>query len=162
MTEHESKGAVFPLVRLRPEQTAGCLVQSARLKEIDDSSSMLVQLMKFGNTNDFVSRYGDVGEDEFGTDSVTVTQRLLMLNGSLVREQIEDNPVLNASSHIRMFARDAAQAVELVFLAVLNRYPTELEREQFTTRVQETDKLGEAIEDLYWVLVNSTEFSWNH
>ena len=159
---HEDAGAVFPLVRLRPEQVAGSIVQAARIKAIDRDSSFFIQLQKFGGMNDFINRYGDMGEDEFSTDSVTITQRLVMLNGSMLREMINSNPFFNASGHIGMFAADDAAAVETIYLCVLNRYPTDDERAKFVERLTSASQRSEAIEDLFWVLLNSTEFAWNH
>ncbi|NND99469.1 MAG: DUF1553 domain-containing protein [Pirellulaceae bacterium] len=160
--QHEDAGAVFPLVRLRPEQMAGAIIQSARIKSVDRESSLFVQLQKFGGMNDFISRYGDVGEDEFSTESVTITQRLVMLNGSMIRDIVNSNPILNASAHIDMFAKDNQHAVEIVYLCVLNRYPSDVEREHFVGRLETANRRSTAIEDLFWVLLNSTELAWNH
>ncbi|WP_345326520.1 DUF1549 domain-containing protein [Novipirellula rosea] len=159
---HEDTGAVFPLTRLRPEQMAASIIQSARIKKIDRDSSLLVQLDKFGSTNDFVRRYGDQGEDEFSNDSVTISQRLVMLNGEMLRKAIGNNPVLNATNHIARFAKTDAQAIETTYLAVLNRRPTPTESEHFVARLKESDDRHAGIEDLYWVLLNSTELAWNH
>ena len=41
---------------------------------------------------DFVKSYGDFGENELDERTGTVPQRLLMLNGKLVRELTEPNP----------------------------------------------------------------------
>ncbi|MEM9588658.1 MAG: DUF1553 domain-containing protein, partial [Planctomycetota bacterium] len=158
---HDLVGAVFPLVRLRPEQVAGSVVQSSRVKTVDRDSAFLVQLLKFGQSNEFVQRYGDMGEDEFSSESVTVTQRLLMLNGKMLNESTELNPVLNASAHVNMFSANDPKAVESIFLSVLNRYPTDEESAEWTTRFAAGDR-GNHIEDLCWVLLNSSEFSWNH
>ncbi|QDT13031.1 DUF1549 domain-containing protein [Planctomycetes bacterium K23_9] len=160
--KHERLGAVFPLVRLRPEQMAGAIIQSSRIKSIDRESSLLVQLQKFGGTNDFIKRYGDVGEDEFNSESVTITQRLVMLNGNMLKESVDYNPVLNASSHIEMFSKDNSHAVDTVYLCVLNRHPTDAEQEHFVHRIEEAKNRASAIEDLFWVLLNSTELAWNH
>ena len=159
--EHENAGAVFPLVRLRPEQVAGSIIQSSRINTVDHDSSFILQLQKFGSQQDFVSRYGDMGEDEFQNDSVTITQRLLMLNGDMLRDAIEPNPVLNASAHIGMFSADNASVVENTYLAVLNRRPTKEEREVFEKLLSEEER-QQAIGDMYWALLNSTEFAWNH
>ncbi|GAA5508051.1 DUF1553 domain-containing protein [Novipirellula caenicola] len=159
---HEDAGAVFPLTRLRPEQMAACIIQSSRIKKIDRDSSLLVQLDKFGSTNDFVRRYGDQGEDEFTNDSVTISQRLVMLNGEMLRKAIGDNPVLNATNHIARFAKTDAQAIETTYLAVLNRRPTPVEQEHFVARLNESENRHAGIEDLYWVLLNTTELAWNH
>ena len=161
-TKHERHHAVFPLVRLRPEQVAGSVIQAARIKKTDRDSSVFLQLQTLAGANDFVTRYGDIGEDEFTSDSVTITQRLLMMNGNMLRELINANPVLNATAHINMFADDDAKVVEIVFLSALNRYPTEVEKERFTERIGEAANREDAVEDLFWVLLNSSELAWNH
>jgi hypothetical protein len=141
---------------------AGAIIQSSRIKAIDRGSSLFVQLQKFGGTNDFIRRYGDVGEDEFSSDSVTISQRLVMLNGNMLKEQVDFNPVMNASSHIGMFAKDDSLAVEVAYLSVLNRYPTDEEKLHFVGRLEKAEARNAAIEDLFWVLLNSTELAWNH
>jgi hypothetical protein len=161
-TEHEDRYAVFPLSRLRAEQVAGSIVQSSRIKSINRESSLLIQLMRFGSINDFLGRYGDLGENEFSNDGITIPQRLLMLNGKMLREAGQTNPFLNATAHINMFARDDEQAVETIFLCLLNRYPNAEEREHFVERLSQCQDRGEAVEDFYWTLANSTEFAWSH
>lgn len=161
-SRHDMAGAVFPLVRLRPEQIAGAVIQSSRIKKIDRDSSFLVQLQTFGSTNDFIRRYGDIGEDEFKTDNLTISQRLVMLNGKLVDESVDDNPFLSASSHVRMFSGDDDLVVQNAYLCVLNRQPSTAETEHFQQRIDEADKREHAIEDLFWTLLNSSEFAWNH
>lgn len=161
-TRHDMAGSVFPLVRLRPEQIAGAVIQSSRIRTIDRDSSFLVQLQTFGGTNDFVRRYGDIGEDEFKSDNLTISQRLVMLNGKLVDESIDDNPFLSASSHLRMFSSDDESVVENAYLCVLNRHPTTAEATHFRQRLDEAEKREHAVEDLFWTLLNSSEFAWNH
>jgi len=160
--DHEQNFAVFPLVRLRPEQVAGAIIQAARIKTTDRESSFLLQLQTMAGTNDFVKQYGDIGEDEFNSDSITITQRLLMMNGELLRELVESNPILNASAHVGMFAHDTTQKVDLLYLSALNRYPTPAERKHFVSRIDCSENTDAAIEDLVWVLLNSSELAWNH
>ena len=160
--QHEEQYAVFPLTRLRAEQVAGSIVQASKIKSITRDSSFLVQLIRYGSINDFLERYGDLGENEFSKDGITIPQRLLMLNGDMLREAGELNPVLNATGHINLFARDNPQAVNTLFLCLLNRYPSDEERQYFVDSINECDDRGQALEDLYWTLANSTEFTWNH
>ncbi len=157
----ESAWAVFPVTRLRPEQVAGCVIQASRLKTVDDQTSFLVRLRKFGDSGDFLKRYGDIGEDMFNQDPVTVTQRLLMLNGKFIQEHTGHDPVLNACTHVAMFAHDHAHAIETTYWAVLNRAPSANERER-VLQAMETGSRTEVIEDLFWVLFNSSEMAWNH
>lgn len=160
--EHERYFAVFPLVRLRPEQVAGSVIQACRIKKIDRESSLIVQLQTLAGTNDFVGQYGDRGEGELASDNVTITQRLLMMNGDMLGEVTEYNPILNATAHIDMFAERDELAVVIVYLCALNRYPTEEELTHFTQRFAGAEERSEAIEDLFWILLNSSEFAWNH
>ncbi|MGB1926248.1 MAG: hypothetical protein ACPHL6_06940, partial [Rubripirellula sp.] len=114
------------------------------------------------STNEFVQRFGDRGEDEFDSEHVTITQRLLMMNGKMVRESVESNPILNTTAHLAMFAKDDSMVIDNAYLCVLNRLPTPSEREHFLDRLKKVDNRSEAIVDLMWVLTNSSELTWNH
>nr|WP_236649823.1 DUF1549 domain-containing protein [Rhodopirellula sp. SM50] len=160
--QHEERYAVFPLTRLRAEQVAGSIVQASKIKAINRDSSLLVQLIRYGSINDFLERFGDLGENEFSKDGITIPQRLLMINGNMLREAGQPNPILNATGHINLFARDDAQAIETIYLCLLNRYPSTDERDYFINKMAERSDRAEALEDLYWTLANSTEFTWNH
>lgn len=160
--EHEESWAVFPLVRLRPEQVAGSVIQSTSLVTIDSTAPVLTRLTRFGQQSDFIHRYGDPGEDEFLERGETVTQRLLMLNGSMIEEYISNG--LNSPAHVGFLAPDPRAALETVYLATLTRLPTDREVEHFTAALDELR--GQAyqrkIQDIYWTLINSVEFAWNH
>jgi len=114
--------------------------------------------------NEFLKRYGDVGEDEFNSRSGTVAQRLLLMNGRLVSERSEENIALNASTRIALLAPDDAAAVESAYLCVLTRRPTAAERDYFgeSLKGRKGKERFRVMEDLFWTLLNSTEFSWNH
>jgi hypothetical protein len=161
---HEDVWAVFPMTQLRPEQVVGSLHQSARLKRIDRDSSFFSQIEQFGTINDFLKSYGDRGEDEFIADSVTVPQRLMVMNGNVVTERIGGNPIANAGPRIAMLADDDEHAIEIAFYSVLNRRPSQDDLATFRDFLdgQTNDARVRAIADIYWVLYNSTEFLWNH
>lgn len=156
--------AVFPLTRMRPEQVAGSLLQSANLKTIDANSHVLVRIMRFMQQNDFVKRYGDKGEDEFGVAAGTIPQRLILMNGNLVHERTKQDLVMNAATRVGVVSPDDETAVETAYLVVLTRRPTPEERAHFVSRLKNDTELKrpQLMEDLFWTLLNSTEFSWNH
>jgi hypothetical protein len=160
----EQSWAAFPMTQLRPEQMAACIHQACRLKTIDASSSILSQLELFGSVNDFTNAYGDRGEDEFIEQSVTIPQRLLMMNGNFLAERIDHNPIMNASTRIASLARDDATAIDNAFLATLNRFPTSEEREHFLMQIggKRTEARSRELGNVYWALLNSSEFQWNH
>ena len=163
-TDAAAAWASFPMTRLRPEQVARSIYQAASLATVDASSHILLRIQRFGETRDFVTRYGDQGAEEFEPVTATVPQRLLLMNGKLVREHAKENLIMNAATRIGALARDDAAAVEAAFLAVLTRAPSSQEAEHFTGLLRGTKRSERArrMEDLYWSLFNSTEFSWNH
>lgn len=162
--EHERHWAVFPLTRLRPEQIAGAILQACSLTTLDSNAHVLTRLAYYGQTATFVRRFGDRGEDEFTDQGGTIPQRLLLMNGQLVKEHTQPHPWVNAASQIALLADDERRAVETAYLAVLSRRPTPAELEHFRQTLAGKGRARRltALEDLYWVLLNSTEFSWNH
>ena len=161
--EHEQHWAAFALSRLRPEQVAGSIIQAASLTAIDADTHILFQLVRSAQENEFIKRYGDVGQDEFYIQGGTIPQRLLMMNGKLVHERIK-NDLANAAGQILTTAPNDAKAVEATYLAVLSRRPSAEEARHFVAALSKKGSFGRKAnqEDLYWALINSTEFSWNH
>jgi len=162
-TDQEAAWAAFPLTPLRPEQVAGAVIQSSTLHALDSSTHILQKLRRFGEMQEFVKRYGDPGEEEFAGGAGTIPQRLLLMNGKLVRERLEPNPVMNASTRIAKYSPSDKAAVEAAFLAALTRYPGPDELDHFTGSLsgRKGDARNRALTDLSWSLVNATEFSWN-
>ena len=155
--------AVFPLTRLRPEQMAGSVIQSSSLTTLDAETHIVHRLKRLIDTSGFLKRYGDSGEDEFGSQNGTIPQRLLMMNGDAVQDHVKPNPLFNASTRIATVAPDVTSAVETAYLAVFCRRPTTEEAGYFCDKLHGTNKeRADAMSDLYWTLMNATEFSWNH
>ena len=163
-SKHEQSWAVFPTLRMRPDQVAGAIAQSTKLTTIDSTAHILTQLTKFGQENEFVTRFGDPGEDEFNDRGETVTQRLLMLNGKMVAERLDNG--LNTPAYLLGLSPNTEKVVETIYLSTLSRRPTELEKEHFVNLIEAENNDRESkrkeIVDLYWALINSSEFRWNH
>jgi hypothetical protein len=158
----EKAWSVFPLTRLRPDQVVGSVLQASSVATLNAESHILFRLARFGQRNDFVKSYGDNGEDEFDSHGGTIPQRLLMMNGGLLHEKTKDSP-LNASTRIGWMAADDAHAIEAAYLSVLTRRPTPEESEYFQRYLADSElSRSQHFEDLFWTLLNSTEFSWNH
>src|SRR5262245_61355850 len=162
--KHENEWAVFPLSRLRPEQVSASVIQASSLKTIDGQAHVIMRIAMYGQTRQFVERYGDLGEDEFTDRGSTIPQRLLMMNGNLVKERTQPNPLISASTRIASLTNRPEKQVEAAYLTILTRRPSAEETQHFVTRFNDREERNrqQALEDLYWSLVNSTEFSWNH
>ncbi len=156
--------ASFPMTRLRPEQVAQSIIQASSLTTLNRDAHIIQRVKRFGETNDFVKRYGDLGEEEFFEQGGTIPQRLLLLNGKLVHERTEDNLILNAATRIGALSGSDRKAVETAYLAVLTRKPSTAELTHFIGQLRETKAKArnQVMQDLYWALMNATEFSWNH
>lgn len=158
----EEVWAVHPLVRLRPEQMIGSMLQASSLKTIDQNSHLFTRFLRFVRENDFVNDFGDAGERELDDRSGTISQALLRLNGQLPNELSEANPFLSGG-RILMGTDDNEKRVETAYLVALTRRPNEAERDLFVSQLEAAtsqDDRGEVMEDLLWTLFNSPEFSW--
>ncbi|MBL8816671.1 MAG: DUF1549 domain-containing protein [Planctomyces sp.] len=172
--------SVYPLVRLRPEQVIGSMFQSGSVRTIDQNSHPFIRLLRLTNESDFLKEYGDLGDDELLQQVGTIPQSLMRMNGRFTQEFTKTDPAaLTASSHILRYSADDAAVVENCFLACLSRRPSPEETAFFVEYLQyKPDQSGSGIglkiapdelpnrhqrvQDLYWSLFNSPEFSWNH
>jgi len=152
--------AVFPMTRLRSDQVALSLLQSCSLTTVNRESFFLVRFKFSDEHKKFVERYGDSGEDDFEGQGGTIPQRLLLMNGNLVKEHTKED-LGNSSSRVAALSPNDPKAIEIAYLTTLTRRPTPEEREHFERRLSGHNK-AQALEDLYWALLNSTEFAWNH
>lgn len=160
---HEKAWAVFPLTRLRPEQVVGSILQASQLETVNRDSHILTRFFRAIGENDFVQRYGDTGDDDFEDRGGTIPQRLLLMNGQIVHERTKEG-LFNAATRIGWMAPSDAAAVEIAYRVVLTRSPTAEELDHFCRRLEGStgDERSRRMEDLFWSLINSTEFSWNH
>jgi hypothetical protein len=160
--KHENAWAVFPMVQLRPDQVAGAIIQSTKLTTIDSTSHIITQLTKFGEEFEFVTRFGDPGEDEFDDHGETVTQRLLMLNGNMINDRLKNG--INIPVHLNLVSPNVETSIETVYLTTLTRRPTNEELNHFQSTIKNVfgRERANALIDLYWTLLNSAEFRWNH
>jgi hypothetical protein len=155
--------AVFPLVRMRPEQVVGSMLQASSIKTIDQNSHLFTRFLKYFRERDFVEDFGDPGENELGDRTGTIPQALLRMNGELSQELSKATP-FNAASRIAGMTETPEKCVELCYLVCLCRLPTAEEREHFAKQIpaERGSARHEAVADLFWTLFNSPEFSWNH
>ena len=158
----ESRWAVFPLVRLRPEQVIGSMLQANNVQTIDQNSHLFTRAVRFFRERDFINEFGDPGVDELEDRTGTIQQALLRMNGDFARELSEEQP-LAAPGQIRRYSSSPEHLLENVFLSALTRPPTEMEQECFLPQLQsDSGQPDGVIQDLYWAIFNAPEFSWNH
>ncbi len=90
---------------------------------------------------------------------------------------LSEHLFLNNSEQVRAFVRRKKgnltdrilastepweKRVERIYMSVLSRRPSPKEREAFVSYIQRETKPDAAVEDAIWVLINSSEFRFNH
>src|SRR5690606_36035003 len=95
------------------------------------------------------------------TTDPTLSQALHLLNGATVEGKIKQGKVIE-----RLFeeGKTPQEIVEELYLRVLTRKPTAEEKERFEALLAESgeEKPVAALQDIFWALLNSREFLFNH
>ncbi|MFM7605196.1 MAG: hypothetical protein ACKO8Z_08335, partial [Prosthecobacter sp.] len=89
----------------------------------------------------------------------------LLMNGNMVTDHVKGNPLLSACTRIGLLSPDHRTAIESAYLAVFCRKPSVEELAHFEERLASAKSISSrssTMSDLYWTLMNATEFSWNH
>ena len=95
----------------------------------------------------------------------TILQALAMMNGDFVAEatDLQDSRTLRAVSEFPLMSTE--QRLETLFLATLARRPSTDELAVFGEYVKAAEAEGSAataLSDVFWALLNSSEFLLNH
>ena len=93
--------------------------------------------------------------------STTILQALMLMNGSFLDAQTAPDTAELLGAVADMPGWDTRRRVETLFLAALARRPTADELERFTSYVDRGER-RKALGDVFWVLLNSPEFLFNH
>lgn len=162
--KYDVEWASFPLTRLRPEQIIGSMFQAGSIQTIDQNSHLLIRAVRFFREQDFVNEYGDLGDNELDEHPGTIPQALLRMNGDFTNDALESG-FLGSSGRIARFAGSDEQLLDACYLVCLARRPTDAEQAHFLPQLQLSqgkENREQTVEDIYWSLFNSPEFSWNH
>lgn len=161
--EFFSKGR---LRRLGPEQLVASVVMSTGLGDSAKTwSNPLFQILMQSVQKDFIFVFASMDETtEVSEFRGTIAQALLMMNSKQMAGATDFN-LLSPLTAKLLKCPTVDEKIQLLFLSTLSREPSSAERRRFgqyfrgATRV--TDQL-EICEDIYWALLNSNEFTFNH
>jgi hypothetical protein len=94
------------------------------------------------------------------TPTLSLRQSLLLIGGNVI-----DDRILRFDGYLASlleFETDPQSIVENLYLRTLCRWPTEEEKKHWGEELGRASSLREASEDLFWALLNSREFAFNH
>ena len=96
------------------------------------------------------------------SDEPSMTQVLHLTNGKTIQEKLESK-----EGRVNAFLEgniSNTEMIDTVYLAALSRYPNDSERQQLSSLLAEApaDEKRAAIEDLFWSVLTSREFLFQH
>lgn len=129
----------------------------------EDSSSdyQMTEQMKNRWLQQFSRAFGTDEGDESIEFAGTIAQVLMMFNGDLIRAATRADGGGFLQSVIAS-SGTPKDKIDRMFLAAFARKPTKKEASVFLQLVQSSDNPVEGVEDVWWALLNSNEFLFNH
>lgn len=117
----------------------------------------------FGPRNEFLTKFGSA--EKVTEKQTSILQALTLMNGRFVNDATSLDRSQFLAGVIDAPFWDAKSRVEVLFLASLSRKPTPTELEKFASYVDRGGTTGQskkAVADVFWALLNSSEFVLNH
>ena len=150
---------------LSAEQFFYSMLQATRFERLQKRKGPeQVKKMKRKHLKKFLFLLDNGEMEEIEAFNGTIPQALMMINGDLVNDSADHRERGSFVNYVLDNWRDTIDRVRFIYLTVLSRKPTSKEQTYFQRYLERslyTDK-DLAYEDLYWVLLNSAEFSLNH
>jgi hypothetical protein len=152
--------AAMPVRTLSPGQLFEALAQATGFREGSAANAFYAETTKDRFVQLFSTR------DEKATEGeTTILQALALMNGSLMADVtgLESGDTLTAIAEAPYL--DTAGRIETIYLAALTRRPRPDELERLVPYVERGGPAGDrpkALADVFWALLNSPEFRFNH
>jgi hypothetical protein len=89
----------------------------------------------------------------------TLSQALHLINGETTTGKIAEGKVVE---HLMDARKDPSAAAEVLYVRCLSRQPTPAEAAHIASKVNAAPDKARALQDLFWALLNSKEFLFNH
>lgn len=125
-----------------------------------------VQIADGNTTNYFLTTFGRATRATVCSCEVkmepNLSQALHLLNGDNTHDRIKRGKVV---ADLLAEKKEPKEIIEQMYLKALSRKPTDTEREKLLAAVAESPKpedVRDTLEDVFWALLNSKEFIFNH
>lgn len=125
--------------------------------------SRAVQIADGGNSNYFLTTFGRAARDtvcacEAKTDP-TLSQALHMLNGQTIGGKIQQGQLVKKLLDEK---KTPPEIIETIYVRTLARKPTEQEMQNLMGIVAQAENPQAGLDDIFWAVLNSREFLFNH
>jgi hypothetical protein len=150
----------FERARVRP-LSAEELMASLRAVTAYDADAKAAAAKLPNAAEEYILRYFGEPTNGLGEFQGGLSEHLFLNNAEQVRMFARRKPG-NLADKLLAPAESADSKVERLYLSVLQRRPREKERAAFAAHLGRGAKPEAAVEDVIWVLLNSSEFRFNH
>jgi hypothetical protein len=165
--------ARMPLRGLTGEQLFDSLAMATGYRDAGNANEDLLAAVLGGSKSvrgGFLTKFANQTEKPIQAQR-SILQALALMNGKVIADatSLEKSETLAAIIDAPFLS--TAERIETLYLATLTRQPTAKERERAVQFVQEAARHGgadaaavynNALADVFWALLNSSEFSLNH
>lgn len=163
---HESQSeprmfARMPLKGFSAEQIFDSLCVATGFQ--DRQSADQRRFGNFGIRGEFMTRFATTERN--AEQQTSILQALTLMNGSFIDNQTSIERSQNFAAVVDAPFLDLNGKIETLFLATLSRKPTREEAEKYASYVERGGVIGDknkALADVFWALLNSSEFILNH
>ena len=155
-----------PIRRLRSEVLNDSITQVTETKDKFQGlprGARAVQIADGATSTYFLTTFGRASretcaESEVKTDP-TLSQALQLLNGEAAHQRIQEGGVV---ARLLKEGKTSSQVIQNLYLRCLSRKPTEHEMAKITELAGDEKLKEQFLNDLFWSLLNSKEFVFNH
>jgi len=126
--------------------------------------SRAVQIADGNTSNYFLTTFGRAKRESACSCEVkmapSLSQALHLLNGDTVNNKIRRGKLIQ--TWLKDPKKTPAEIIEEIYLRCLGRRPTDQEKATLLKNVEGEENKQQALEDVFWALLNSREFVFNH
>jgi hypothetical protein len=152
--------------RMRAEVLLDCISEVTETKDKFTGlprGARAVQIADGNVTSYFLSTFGRAKRESVCSCEVKVepnlSQALHLLNGSTVQDKIAEGAVVKK---LLKAGKTSDEVIEELYLRCLARKPTDKEKAKLATFFKDAKSPEPVLNDLFWSLLNSKEFIFNH
>jgi hypothetical protein len=152
--------------RIPAESLLDCISQATNTKDKFRGlplGARAVQIADGATSNYFLTSFGrsqrtTVCADEATTDP-SLSQALHLINGQTTGGKINQGGLLKTWKEQGLTQE---QIIEKIYMRCLSRKPTEEEKQTLVKAIAEAPNADQGIQDVFWAILNSREFIFNH
>ncbi len=149
----------MPVKGLSPRQISDSLLQATG---IHVEGSLRDRALNNGALDGNVAALFENSADSPVDPQTTILQALALMNGRFIVQHTQEGSSRTLAAVIQAPFLDTDQKLETLFLATLSRKPTRQELIRLQPFVTSGEDNQQGLADVFWALLNSSEFLFNH